>query len=259
MKKIFLIAFLFVTSFAEAQMTQIQITSIKRYTTYAEVTYKMRFTLPAVLGTGANPIQGVNSIVSTYAGYNTEIIPVTGTVITYTGTESIALTLTINQIQSGLLSRYSEKQAEINAFVLAPYDNLIGLAYNGSWSSVGNITDAPLSTDLNTGINTTAATGQAVTLTIPAFSNRYHSICYISITAYSTAARTGSATPVTVTTTNLNGLSWTFSTAAAIGVTDEKSIQAPTRSAVANTATTIVCPATAGVIWRVQVFYKLIN
>ena len=101
-------------------------------------------------------------------------------------------------------------------------------------------------------------TGSAITLTLPATPSQFHYINSIEIEAYSTAARTGSATPVTVTSTNIPGSpAWTFATAAAIGTTDTKfyPFSNNIKSSAANTATTIVCPATTGVIWRVNVSY----
>jgi hypothetical protein len=103
-----------------------------------------------------------------------------------------------------------------------------------------------------------AATGVAVTLTLAAVAGQFHYINSIEIQAYSTAARTGSATPITVTSTNIpTGAAWTFATAAAIGTTDNKfqSFSNNLKSTTVNTATTIVCPATTGIIWRVNVSY----
>jgi len=104
----------------------------------------------------------------------------------------------------------------------------------------------------------TAATGVALTVTLPAVSTFFHYINHIEIQAYSTAARTGGATPIVVTSTNLPGSpAWTFATAATIGSTDSKIFifADSIRSSVVNTATTIVCPATTGVIWRVNISY----
>lgn len=108
------------------------------------------------------------------------------------------------------------------------------------------------------GVTAVGAAAAAVTLTIPAVASQFHYITLIEIQAYTTVARTGVATPITVTSTNLAGANaWTFATAAALGTTDAKLYVAalPIKSSVVNTATTIVCPATASVIWRVNVFY----
>lgn len=51
----------------------------------------------------------------------------------------------------------------------------------------------------------------------------------------------------------------TFASAAAVGTTDSKYVEPglPLRSSVVNTATTIVCPATTSVIWRITAYYYL--
>jgi len=109
-------------------------------------------------------------------------------------------------------------------------------------------------------VSVTAAAGQAVTATLPAAgAGLYHYITKLSVVRYATAAITGSATPQVVTTTNMAGtLSFTMPTAAAIGTTTERNEDfqtAPLRAAAANTATTIVAPATTNVIWRINVVY----
>lgn len=112
--------------------------------------------------------------------------------------------------------------------------------------------------DSNLSVTATGAAAAAVTLTLPAVAAQFHRISFIEITAYTTVARVGAATPVLVTSTNLPGSNvWTFATAAAIGSTDVRTLtfHNPYKSSVVNTATTIVCPATASVIWRVNVMY----
>jgi hypothetical protein len=114
------------------------------------------------------------------------------------------------------------------------------------------------STAANLWVTATGAAAAAVTLSLPAVAAQFHYIGSIEIEAYSSAARTGGVTPVLVTTTNLSGSPvWTFATAAAIGTTDSKVFvfSLPIHSSTVNTATTIVCPATTGIIWRVNVGY----
>lgn len=107
-------------------------------------------------------------------------------------------------------------------------------------------------------VTAVGASGAAVTLTLPAVAAQFHYITFIEIVKYAVAALTGAATPVTVTTTNLPGTpAFTFTTAGAIG-TSERDVYNPNkaiRSTAINTATTIVCPATTSVIWRVNVWY----
>ena len=107
-------------------------------------------------------------------------------------------------------------------------------------------------------VTTTAASGTAATLTIPAVAGLFHYITALDIVLYSAAARTGSAAPTVVTTTNLPGaIAFTFSTAGAIGTTDVQDLirTTPLKSSIVNTNTTIVCPIAAGGIWRITATY----
>lgn len=107
-------------------------------------------------------------------------------------------------------------------------------------------------------VTATGAAAAAVTLTLPAVASQFHRLCHVEIEAYSTVARVGGVTPVLVASTNLPGSPvWTFASAAAIGSTDMKLFEfsAPVKASAVNTATTIVCPATTSVIWRVNVSY----
>lgn len=110
---------------------------------------------------------------------------------------------------------------------------------------------------LGTGVG---ASGAAVTLTLasPGAGLR-HYLSYLSINRFAAAVLTASATPVTVTTTNLPGtLAFTFAAdAAALGTLDRwrEDFSYPLASSAQGTATTIVCPATTGVIWRVTAGY----
>ena len=121
---------------------------------------------------------------------------------------------------------------------------------------VGTVTTTPPSANL--AITATAATGVAVTATLPAVAAEFHYITMIEIIKYATAAITGSATPVLVTTTNFPAANvFTFGTAQAVGTTLNY-VYVPSltiHSSVVNTATTIVCPATTSVIWRINVYY----
>lgn len=121
----------------------------------------------------------------------------------------------------------------------------------------GNLTSAPQPSTLC--VTNTAAAAAACTLTLPAILGQFHYISHLTITRYATAAVTGTATPILVTSTNLPGSPvWTFARAQAIGTTDIQTLVLPgaaLKSSVANTATTIVCPATASVLWRITATY----
>lgn len=108
-------------------------------------------------------------------------------------------------------------------------------------------------------VSQTAAAGAAVTATLPApGAGLFHYITSIQIVKYAVAAITGTATPVVVTTTNFpTAVAFTFPTAQTIGSIVEQKMEptAAIRSLNANTATTIVCPAVANTIWRINVLY----
>lgn len=127
-------------------------------------------------------------------------------------------------------------------------------ALTAGTAAVGHLNEIRAATNVAT---VTAAAGVTATLTLPApGAGLFHYITSLELVAYSAAARTGSATPWLITTTNL-GPVYTFSTAGAIGTTDiQRPILAtPLRSAVANTAITFVAPAATGVLWRLTATY----
>lgn len=111
-------------------------------------------------------------------------------------------------------------------------------------------------------VTTVGTSGAALTATLAAAgAGLKHYITKIEITAFAAAARTASATPVTVTTTNIvNTPSFTFkANAMPQGDTEiqDKNFVLPLSTTTANTATTVVCPATTSVIWRINVFYYI--
>lgn len=108
----------------------------------------------------------------------------------------------------------------------------------------------------------TGAAGAAVTLTIaaPGAGLRQY-ITYLRISRIASALLTAAAAPVVVTTTNLPG-SLAFSIqadAAAQGViySWQEDFAYPVQASAQNTAVTIVCPLTTGVIWRVTAGYQV--
>lgn len=109
-------------------------------------------------------------------------------------------------------------------------------------------------------VTATAAVSTALTLTIPApGANMFHYITKIIISKYCGVSLTASATPIIVTTTNLATTpSFDFKTLGSLGDSERIALDFtsnPLKSTTNNTATTIVCPVAAGVIWRVNVFY----
>ena len=106
----------------------------------------------------------------------------------------------------------------------------------------------------------TAAAGVAATLTIssPGAGLR-HYLTYLRIVRFAAAVLTPAATPVLVTTTNIPGTpSFSFpADAAAQGTvfTFQEDFGQPIAATAQAAATTIVCPATTNVIWRITAGY----
>lgn len=111
-------------------------------------------------------------------------------------------------------------------------------------------------------VTATGAAAAAVTATLPAVAGLRHYVDFISVTRSATAALTASATPFVVTTTNIPGSpALTFGAdAGGIGLDIEKKLDfggSGISATAINTATTVVCPVWTGVIWRVNVAYRL--
>jgi len=112
------------------------------------------------------------------------------------------------------------------------------------------------------GVTVTAASGVAATLTLPApGAGMFQYVDWIRIEKFATAVLTPAAAPVLVTSTNMPGnMTHNFAAdAAAQGTLMDKSINGsmPIRASAANTAITVVCPATTGIIWRVNASYRI--
>lgn len=109
------------------------------------------------------------------------------------------------------------------------------------------------------GVDTTAAAGGALTLTLPAVVGMYHYITRIRIAEFAAALLAAAAVPVIVTSTNLPG-NRTITFPARAMPQGELAIEivtppGPIRSVAANTATTLVMPATGNAIWHATVDY----
>lgn len=106
----------------------------------------------------------------------------------------------------------------------------------------------------------TAGTATTLTIAAPGAGLR-HYLTYLRIVRFPTAALVASATPVAITTTNLPGtLAFTAPADAALqGASLPPVIQEdwnyPLMAVAQNTATTVVCPATTNVIWRITAGY----
>jgi hypothetical protein len=125
-------------------------------------------------------------------------------------------------------------------------------------SNASDIGPQGLSTNtIGTAVGAAAA---AVTLTLAApGAGLRHYITYLAINKFASALLVAAAAPVTVTTTNLPGsLAFSFpADAGAAGTIDRwrEDFAYPIAASAQNTATTIVCPATTSVIWRVTAGY----
>lgn len=109
-------------------------------------------------------------------------------------------------------------------------------------------------------ITAVGASGAAVTCTLPApGAGLRQYVTYLSINRFAAAVLTAAAAPVTVTTTNLPGtLAFSFAAdAAALGTIDRwrEDFAYAIAASAQNTAVTVVCPITTGVIWRVTAGY----
>lgn len=108
-------------------------------------------------------------------------------------------------------------------------------------------------------VSVTAAAAASPAVSLPAAgAGLFHYITRVNIVKYASVAVVGAAAPVVITSTNLPGsVAWTTPTAMAVGTQYETDVEpsSPIKSSVANTATTIVCPATTSIIWRVTVYY----
>ena len=118
-----------------------------------------------------------------------------------------------------------------------PNDMIVGMVSTNTATSVG-------------------AAGAAVTLALAApGAGLRHYITYLSINRFASAVLTAAAAPVSITTTNLpTALAFSFEAEAAAQGTISRwreDFAYPIAVSAQNTATTIVCPITTGVIWRV--------
>lgn len=111
-------------------------------------------------------------------------------------------------------------------------------------------------------ISVTASVSAALTATLPAVPGLRHILDFVRVTRSATAALTAAATPVLITSTNLpSSFAMTMGQdAGGVGIDKEamNDFGGTGLAATAiNTATTIICPVYTGVIWRINVGYRL--
>lgn len=111
-------------------------------------------------------------------------------------------------------------------------------------------------------VTATGAVGAAVTASLPGVAGLRHYIDRIDVTRSATAALTASATPVVVSMLNIPNLPQLTFGADSGGVGVDKMVSldfgaSGMGAAIPATQTSITCPAYVGVIWRVNVAYRL--
>lgn len=149
----------------------------------------------------------------------------------------------------GQCAGYRQVRARVTAYTSGSATTTLA-ANNAQYD---NLMFGPVTTGIGTAVG---ASGAAVTLTLasPGAGLR-HYLTYLSINRFAAAALVAAAAPVTVTTTNLPGtLAFSFAAEAfPQGSLDRwrEDFAFPIASNAQNAATTIVCPATTNVIWRV--------
>lgn len=129
-------------------------------------------------------------------------------------------------------------------------------------ATIGDFTMIVERVPATSGGTNTAAAGTGVTLTLAApGAGLFQYINWIRIEHFASALLVAAAAPAIVTTTNIPGTpSFNFrADAAPQGTLTEKVIEngMPIRASAANTAVTIVAPATTSVIWRVSASYRI--
>lgn len=196
---------------------------------------------------------GVVAIEGTIDGANWDSIPLK--TVNLGGTLAFALNSGAVGRFHGPCAPFKAVRARMGAWTSGAADVVL-LAENG----VSDVVSHPKCAD--TGSTNTGASGAAVTLTLGAAgTGLYHRIDRVVIQRFAAAALTAAATPVLVTTTNLPGSRvFSFPADAALQgslYTETFEPSRPLRSSAANTATTIVAPATTGVIWRLTADYDV--
>lgn len=118
----------------------------------------------------------------------------------------------------------------------------------------------PWGPESNGCVSVTGPVGERVVCVLPAVVGAIHCISELQITMYAATQRVALAAPTVVTTTNLPGSpAFTLPTAQDRGTRVVELVR-PTRPLWAlapNTPTTVDCPMTPGVIWRVNVIYHM--
>ena len=200
---------------------------------------------PATQSVNVGNFPSTQAISGSVSISNSPSVAITNFPITQPVSGSVGITGAVSVVQSGAGTAVGTPLFE-------------AIVSNGSVVSTTNPLPVALSAS-DLGVHGVGAAATAVTITLPAAgASLFHYIDAIEIMLFSTAARTGSATPVSVTSTNLRGYGLTFASAGLIGSVDRYNLSSdrPMKSAVANTASTISLPAVTGALWRYNVIYS---
>lgn len=193
-------------------------------------------------------------------------VPVSGTVAV-SGTLPIsaaALPLPAGACTQTTLAAISgQLPASLGQKVSAASQAVVLASDQGAVPVSGPMTQAQFLTySANLWVTGTAAVNTALTATLPAAgAGLFHYILSIKVTKLYSVVGVASGAGVIVTSTNLSGSpAWTTEQLAsaagtAVQVVSEVASGLPMKSSVANTATTIVCPAQLQTIWRINIAY----
>lgn len=129
------------------------------------------------------------------------------------------------------------------------------LAVTGSFYQDVQPVSGPIVTQ---GVSVTASAGVGVSTGAAVTAGLTNYVTYVEIEMYAAGLRLGLAGPVTCTSSNLPGNpSFTMDTAQSLGVVIARPymFQSPLKSIDPSQPTTVSCPSTAGLIWRINMFY----
>ena len=166
-----------------------------------------------------------------------------------------AVTGTASGIWVGKAAPYRQVRARVTAYT----SGAAAATLAGSVAPLDDTLQGQITTNV---VTNTGIAGAAVTLTLPApGAGLRQYLTYLRIVRSASVALTAGAAPTVVTTTNLPGtMAFTFGQNAALQG-DDKAIQEdfnyPIAGTAQNTAMTVVCPVTTGVIWRVTGGYYI--
>lgn len=190
---------------------------------------------------------GTLEVSGTVDGTNWMLIPIRP--VAQTAKVYVATVTTAGLWAAPLLAPYRKARVRMTAYT----SGAATVTLSASNALQDQSLDGMVTSQIVTAVGAAAA---AVTLTIPAPAAGLRTyITYLAVNRFAAAVLTAAAAPVTITTTNIPGsLAFSFpAEAAALGTIDRWREDFAYPIAVTSQAvnTTIVCPATTGVIWRV--------